>query len=382
MTKEITNKILYEVLNETAEILRTGKTARKIKIGLTTLGSEIAPAELLRGAEIAMQREPGLEVSIIGPVPPCNLPVYQADDEDEVHAILEKLLDEKELDGVVTMHYPFPIGVATIGKVVTPVRGKEMYIASTTGTSDTDRIQAMIKNAVFGVAAARADGIVNPTLGILNVDGARQVERYLNVMKSRGYDFSWGESQRADGGQILRGNDLILGSVDVVLCDTLTGNILMKLFSSFNSGGDYETMGYGYGPGVGENFDRLICIISRASGSPVIAGAINYCASMVKGGLQKIAAGEIRKAKQAGWEIPAAPTVLVDAKEEVTPPPAKVTGEQIPGVDILELEDAVKSLWKNEIFASSGMGCTGPVILIADEDKEKALEILRANQYL
>ena len=82
MKKEITNKMLQEVLNETAEILRTGKTARKIKIGLTTLGSEIAPMELLRGAEIAMQQEPGLEVRIIGPAPPCNLPVYKADDED------------------------------------------------------------------------------------------------------------------------------------------------------------------------------------------------------------------------------------------------------------------------------------------------------------
>ncbi len=40
MNKEITNKMLQEVLNETAEILRTGKTARKIKIGLTTLGSD------------------------------------------------------------------------------------------------------------------------------------------------------------------------------------------------------------------------------------------------------------------------------------------------------------------------------------------------------
>ena len=70
-----------------------------------------------------MQQVPGLEVSI-GPAPKCNLPVYEAADEDEVHAVLERLLDEKELDGVVTMHYPFPIGVATIGKVVTPAGAK------------------------------------------------------------------------------------------------------------------------------------------------------------------------------------------------------------------------------------------------------------------
>lgn len=381
MNNEMSKNILREVLSETAEILRTGQTARKIKIGLTTAGSEVNPLDLIRGAEIAMQQVPGLEVIVIGPVPKCNLQIYDAANEDEVHAVLERLLDEKKLDGAVTMHYPFPIGVATIGKVVTPARGRNMYIASTTGTSDTDRIQAMIKNAVLGIAAARADGIATPSLGILNVEGSRQVERYLNAMKTKGYDFCWGESQRADGGQILRGNDLILGSVDVVVCDTLTGNILMKLFSSFNSGGDYETMGYGYGPGIGENFDRLICIISRASGSPVIAGALSYCASMVSGGLKQIANQEILKAKSAGWEIPA-PSAAVQASEEIEPPPAKITAEQIPGIDILELENAVKILWKNNIFASSGMGCTGPIILVAGEDKTNALEILKANQYI
>ena len=35
----------------------------------------------------------------------------------------------------------------------------------------------MIKNAVCGIAAAKACGIGSPTVGILNVDGARQVER-------------------------------------------------------------------------------------------------------------------------------------------------------------------------------------------------------------
>jgi hypothetical protein len=371
-----------EVLNETIELLRSGQTSKKVKIGLTTWGSEIAPRELIQGARQAMKREPGLEVSIIGPAPPCELPVYKAGSEDEVHTVLEKLLDDQDLDGVVTMHYPFPIGVATIGKVVTPARGKEMYIASTTGTADTDRIQAMVKNAVYGIAAAQADGIADPTVGILNVDGARQVERYLNTMQANGYEFSWGKSRRAEGGHVLRGNDLILGSVDVAVCDTLTGNILMKLFSSFHSGGDYETGGYGYGPGIGENFNRLIAIISRASGTPVIANALAYCAAMVHGNLSRISRLQIQKAKQARWQIPSAPKVEAEAREDIAPPAAKVTSEQIPGIDILELEEAVKSLWQAQIFASTGMGCTGPVILIAEEDKARAIQILKANQYL
>ena len=57
---------------------------------------------------------------------------------------MEGMLDAGEIDGVVTMHYPFPIGVSTVGKVITGT-GKPMYIATTTGTSDTDRISGMVK---------------------------------------------------------------------------------------------------------------------------------------------------------------------------------------------------------------------------------------------
>ena len=35
----------------------------------------------------------------------------------------------------------------------------------------------MVKNGIYGIIAAKAYGIENPTVGILNLDGARQVER-------------------------------------------------------------------------------------------------------------------------------------------------------------------------------------------------------------
>ena len=41
---------------------------------------------------------------------------------------------------------------------------KEMYIANTTGTSSTDRIEGMIKNAVYGIIAAKACGKKNPSV--------------------------------------------------------------------------------------------------------------------------------------------------------------------------------------------------------------------------
>lgn len=377
------NQLLQEILEETAEILLTGRAGGKVSLGLTTYGSEIAPQALLEGAVMAMKKEPGLKVSIIGPAPAdYEGPVYKAVSDEEVHAVLEELLTNKEIDGAVAMHYPFPIGVSTIGKVVTPARGRAMYIASTTGTSDTDRVQAMVKNAVFGIAAAKADGIADPSVGILNVDGARQTERHLLTMQKAGYRFRWGRSQRADGGHILRGNDLLTGSVDVVVCDTLTGNILMKLFSSYTSGGNYETIGYGYGPGIGEEARHLISIISRASGTPVIAEALCYCASMVRGNISKIQKEEIDQAKRAGWHVPPTVTAAADKSDEIIPPAAKVTSEEIPGIDIMELDDAVHSLWKEQIFAATGMGCTGPIILVAAEDREKAREILQSGGYV
>ena len=71
---------------------------------------------------------------------------------------------------------------------------------TSTGTSSADRIEGMIKNAVYGIITAKACGIKNPTVGILNVDGARQCEMALKELKENGYEFEWAVSGRADGG--------------------------------------------------------------------------------------------------------------------------------------------------------------------------------------
>ncbi len=68
--------------------------------------------------------------------------------------------------------------------------------------------------------------------------------------------------------------------------------------------------------------------------------------------------------------------------EAVTAPPVKVTTEEIHGIDILELEDAQQAIWKAGIYAATGMGCTGPVILTAKEDFEAVVEILKKAGYI
>ena len=58
------------------------------------------------------------------------------------------------------------------------------------------------------------------------------------------------------------------------------------------------------------------------------------------------------------------------------------TDEEIHGVDVLEIENAVKALWKQGIYAESSMGCTGPVIKFAKHNEEKVKEILQKENYL
>lgn len=379
----MSNKIISDVLLEVADAIESGNFGKKIRVGLTTLGSEHGPENLINGARLA---DKGMfEIVLIGKGAE-GFTSYEVETEDEMYKKMEELLDAGEIDACVTMHYNFPIGVSTVGRVVTPARAKEMFIATTTGTSATDRVEAMVRNAIYGISTAKACGIERPSVGILNLDGARQVEKVLLSIKDQGYDFDFAESMRADGGSVMRGNDLLIGVPDVMVTDTLTGNLLMKVFSSFNTGGDFEAQGFGYGPGIGEDYDRRVLILSRASGSPVVANALRYAYDIVKSQVNVMAREEYKKALKCGLDKELADLKSKKApkteSEEVVAPPKEVVTEGIAGVDILDLEDAVKALWKDGIYAESGMGCTGPIVMVSPEKLDKAIESLKKNDFV
>lgn len=372
MAKKIIGETLLEIANE----IESGEFGKKIKIGLTTLGSEHGVDNLVDGAHLAKSNL--FDIVLIGPKRDTDLEVVEVNCEKEMHTKMEELLDTGYIDACVTMHYNFPIGVSTVGRVITPGKGKEMILATTTGTSATNRIEAMVRNAIYGVATAKSIGIRKPKVGILNVDGARQVEKCLKELKDNGYDIEFAESIRADGGCVMRGNDLLAGAPDVMVTDTLSGNIFMKVFSSFTTGGEYEASGYGYGPGVGENYDRKILILSRASGTPVVANALKYAYDVAKGNVSEVAKTEFMSAKSSKFEdiITTVTKKEVKTSEEVKMPQKQVVTTQISGIDIMDLEEAVKELWKNGIYAESGMGCTGPIVLVNDAKGEVAVEVL------
>lgn len=377
--------LVARALEEIVEQARQGGPT--VRVGLMTHGSELGAEEVLKGAALAMRQNRGLKVVAIGPrvdgyddldwieTPACEADIVNA---------LESALNDGRIGGCVAMHYPFPIGVTTIGRVLTPGKGKAMYIASSTGSSASARVEAMIRNAVYGIATAKATGVDNPTVAVLNLDGAGTVLRALGKLESAGYKINFGTSARGDGGSLLRGNDVVAGAVDVLVCDTLTGNVMQKVFSSYTTGGYYESVGWGYGPSVGEGWDKVVSIISRSSGAQVIAGALLYTAEAVSGKLPQQVAKELAAAKSAGLDGVIADTApkAAPAEEAVAKPAAVPVDESIGGVDVLDMDNAARELWKAGIYAETAMGCTGPVVRIPASAKDKSVELLTKAGYI
>lgn len=366
------------------EINNESQKPKKIRIGLTTLGSEHGIENLVNGAHLAKSEL--YDIVLIGPKVDTELEVVDAQTEAQMHEKMESLLQSGYIDSCVTMHYNFPIGVSTVGRVNTPKRGKEIILATTTGTSATNKVEAMLRNAISGIATAKSIGIKKPKVGIMNVEGARQVEKYLKELKENGYQIEFCDSVRSDKGCIMRGNDLLAGEVDVMVTDTLSGNIFMKVLSSFTTGGTYESIGYGYGPGVGENYDKNILILSRASGEMVVVNAIKYAYEVVKGDICNIAKKEFENAKKSKLqdiikEITNKDTKLPKEDTKIEILQKEVVTHQISGIDVMELEEAVYILFENKIYAESGMGCTGAIILVNENKSDEAIDVLTKAGY-
>ena len=145
-------KIIAQTFMDIATGLETGSFGSRPRIAVTGLGSEHGEANAVEACLLAADR--GVDVTLIGTAESDKFNTCKVSDEDEMYKEMEKLLDSGAIDGCVTMHYPFPIGVSTVGRVVTPGKGKQMYIATTTGTSSAERIEAMIKNAIYGIITA------------------------------------------------------------------------------------------------------------------------------------------------------------------------------------------------------------------------------------
>lgn len=381
-------RIMGEVFYQIADAIESGKLDKKVKIGLTTFGSEVGIEKWVNAAEDISRNREDFEVVLIGPKLITTLLQFEAHTEDEAHHKMETMLDFGMIDACITTHYSYPIGVASVGKMMAPGKGKDFYLATTSGTAALNRSAAMVMNAIYGIITAKTMGISDPKVGILNVAGARKTEKKLMQLKKQGYPIHFAESLRPESGCIMRGNDVVAGTPDVLVHDSLTGNITMKMFATFMTGGAFESAGAGYGPGIGQHYDRLAMVISRASGHIVVQQAILYAVQLVKGNLMKVAQNEFELAKKAGLEQ-IVEELIKEREDEtyrstkgVVSPLGEPVNQGISGIDIMELEKAVRVVWAEGIYAESGMGCTGPVLMVNEKRFDQAMMILKENGYL
>ena len=118
----------------------------------------------------------------------------------------------------------------------------------------------------------------------------------------------------------------------------------------------------------------------------MVANAIEFAAELVKGHYKDVAAKEFAAAEKAKLKSileahRAASAPSAGAAQVKEPPKEPVTAE-ISGIEITDLDDAVAILWGENIYAQSGMGCTGPVVMVNEGKLSQAEQILSAKGFI
>ena len=278
-----------------------------------------------------------------------------------------------------------------MGHLRAPGNGRDLFIATTTGTSSSDRVEALVRNVIAGVATAKAFGVRDPAVGFLNLDGVARAHRIVRELAANGYGISLASSSRGDA--LLRGNDILAGSVDVLICDSLTGNAIVKLLAAFTTGGRMEVSGSGYGPGVGDGAALCGHHLPRERGArrgechPADGedgpgrSAAGLCRGEGQGGKGRArgAPGQREGSAARRRASACAPRARI---ERAARPAKKIVQHEIDGIDVLEIDAAAQLLASKGIYCETAMGCTGPVVLVADEDAAAAKGHLRDARFL
>ena len=109
-------KLVGEALSEIIESAKSG--GPKVRVGLMASGSEHGAKEIAKGARLALQNSSAVIPVMIGPKVEGYEDLEYIDcAECDIPARLEEAVKNGEVAGAVAMHFPFPLGVTTIGRV-------------------------------------------------------------------------------------------------------------------------------------------------------------------------------------------------------------------------------------------------------------------------
>ncbi len=193
-----------------------------LTIALDTMGGDHAPAVVLRGADIALLRYPGVRFLLFG-------------DEARVAPLLARL---PRLAKAATLHHTDEV-VADDTKpsqALRAARRSSMRLAieavaegradGVVSAGNTGALMAIAKFVLKTLPFARTVlGLVQPTVGLLNV-GSEDLKGN-DAVRAAGAQLRGGMTPIRFHG-FIEGDDIAAGTVDVVVTDGFTGNVALK----------------------------------------------------------------------------------------------------------------------------------------------------------
>jgi len=91
MSEAVIKKMIGDAFNDVATAIETGKFGKRVKVGITTLGSEHGIENLVKGAELAAAGA-DFDIVLIGPKVDTTLEIALAETEEDMHKVMEQLL--------------------------------------------------------------------------------------------------------------------------------------------------------------------------------------------------------------------------------------------------------------------------------------------------
>lgn len=232
-----------------------------MKIAVDAMGGDHAPEEIIKGALIAAEASPDVQIILVGQKEhmqkflsgslPKNISLYEASeviamDEHPANAVRKKkdssivvatrLVKQGEADAVVSAGSTgaqMAAALLGLGRIKgierpaiatilpTPEGGK--LILDVGANMDATPEQLCQYGLMGSIYAAKILGISNPRVGLLNVGGE---EGKGNDLTQKAYPLLKASPVNFIGN--VEGRDVPYGRADVVVCEGFTGNILLK----------------------------------------------------------------------------------------------------------------------------------------------------------
>ena len=85
MSENNIRNVIGKVFNDIADAMETGQFGDKAIVGVTVAGSELGIDNIVKGAEMAQNKDESIKVVLIGPKVDSKLTQYNVDGEDAQH---------------------------------------------------------------------------------------------------------------------------------------------------------------------------------------------------------------------------------------------------------------------------------------------------------